>query len=45
MHGLGGAMSETREWTIKEFVAESRPPTDDNVPMTVDWTRWTPARS
>jgi hypothetical protein len=30
-------MSETREWTIDEFLAGSRPPSDD-VPMTLDWT-------
>lgn len=32
------AMSEAREWTIDEFVAGARPPTDDDVPMTLDWT-------
>jgi hypothetical protein len=31
-------MSETREWTIEEFVGDARPPTDDDVPMTLDWT-------
>ena len=31
-------MSETREWTINEFLAGSRPPSDDDVPMTLDWT-------
>jgi hypothetical protein len=31
-------MSETREWTIDEFLAGSRPPSDDDVPMTLDWT-------
>jgi len=32
-------MSETRERTvIEEFVADSRPPSDDDVPMTLDWT-------
>jgi hypothetical protein len=31
-------MSEAREWTIEEFVVYSRPPSDDDVPMTLDWT-------
>ena len=31
-------MGEMREWTIEEFVADARPPTDDDVPMTLDWT-------
>lgn len=33
-HGMG----EMREWTIEEFVADARPPSDDDVPMTLDWT-------
>ena len=31
-------MSETPVWTIEDFVADSRPPSDDDVPMTLDWT-------
>jgi hypothetical protein len=31
-------MSEAREWTIDEFLAGSRPPIDDDFPMTLDWT-------
>lgn len=27
-----------REWTIEEFVVGTRPPTDDDMPMTLDWT-------
>jgi hypothetical protein len=30
-------VSEKRAWTIAEFVADMRPPTDDDVPMTLDW--------
>ena len=29
--------SETRPSTIAEFVGGTRPPTDDDVPMTLDW--------
>jgi hypothetical protein len=35
---LGSAMSEAREWTIGELVADARPPTDDDIPMRLDWT-------
>ncbi len=31
-------MSQAREWTIEEFLADARPPTDDDVPMSLDWT-------
>jgi hypothetical protein len=31
-------MSEARVWTIEEFVEGARPPSDDDVPMTLDWT-------
>ena len=30
-------MGEIRELTIAELVADMRPPTDDDVPMTLDW--------
>jgi hypothetical protein len=30
-------MGEIRELRIAELVADMRPPTDDDVPMTVDW--------
>lgn len=30
--------SEAREWTIEEFIADARPPGEDDVPMTLDWT-------
>lgn len=31
-------MDEISEWSIEEFVADARPPSDDDVPMTLDWT-------
>jgi hypothetical protein len=31
-------MSEARVRTIDEFVRGARPPSDDDVPMTLDWT-------
>ena len=30
-------MGEVRVLTIAELVADMRPPTDDDVPMTLDW--------
>jgi hypothetical protein len=30
-------MGEIRELRIAELVADMRPPTDDDVPMTLDW--------